>query len=317
MRSHVVLVTAFLVLSLAICGLNVAAEELTNDSRTTAVAVRITFMSRVMITRHGREFPTQDPATGLSDVFVFSGGEVRRNGTFEVKWSPGLAIKSVEWLEVLSAEDQEAMQEVASCSCVLSPSDSLETRLNSAYDGIEICLEPGTYTVASWLALDNVTIRGIHHDKGVVHIVAPPYTTVIASLTEGSLRIENISFGEGIELMPRGNSRATIVDSELWILTAAQLGSVEVEGSVIGIISADDGATVTVRNSELGMDNSQFPMAIYARGDALVIIEDSTIQGKDLGVLVGGNAIVRLLRTEFIDCREDTREGDSGVIEIN
>ena len=97
MRYRALLVALLLVLSVAICGLS-AEEELTNDSRKTAVAVRITFMTRVMITGHGREFSIQEPASGLSDVFVFSGGEVRRNGTFEVKWSPGLAIKSVEWL---------------------------------------------------------------------------------------------------------------------------------------------------------------------------------------------------------------------------
>ena len=100
MRYRSLLVAAFLVLSLAICGSSVETEELTNDSRTTAVAVRITFMTRVMIWGHGREFSSQEPASGLADVFVFSGGEVRRNRTFEVEWSPGSrSIKSVEWLK--------------------------------------------------------------------------------------------------------------------------------------------------------------------------------------------------------------------------
>ena len=99
MRSHGLLVAAFLVLSLVVCGLSAKAEELTNDSGKTAVAVRITFASRVVIRGHGREFPTQDPATGRSDVFVFSGGEVRRNRSFEVEWSPdSRRIKSIEWL---------------------------------------------------------------------------------------------------------------------------------------------------------------------------------------------------------------------------
>jgi hypothetical protein len=90
----------FLLLSLAICGLSVAAEELTNDSGRTAVAVRITFRSSVRITGHGREFDTVEPSSGRSDVFVFSGGEVRRNRTFEVEWSPdSREIRSVEWLQ--------------------------------------------------------------------------------------------------------------------------------------------------------------------------------------------------------------------------
>ena len=99
MRNRALLVAAILVLSVAICGLSTAAEELINDSRKTAVAVRITFMTKVFITGHGREFDTVEPSSGLSDVFVFSGGEVRRNGTFEVEWAPGMAIKSVEWLQ--------------------------------------------------------------------------------------------------------------------------------------------------------------------------------------------------------------------------
>ena len=97
MRYRALLVAVFLVLAVAICGLS-AEEELTNDSRKTAVAVRITFRSSVRITGHGREFDTVEPSSGLSDVFVFSDGEVRRNGTFEVEWTPGMAIKSVEWL---------------------------------------------------------------------------------------------------------------------------------------------------------------------------------------------------------------------------
>ncbi|MCK5828661.1 DUF1565 domain-containing protein [Candidatus Bipolaricaulota bacterium] len=111
MRYRALLVAVFLVLSAAICGLSTE-EELTNDSGKTAVAVRITFSTRVMITSHGREFSVQEPASGLSDVFVFSDGEVRRNGTFEVKWSPGLAIKSVEWLTQTSVQAEESTCEI-------------------------------------------------------------------------------------------------------------------------------------------------------------------------------------------------------------
>ena len=110
MRVHVLRVVVALVLSLAIFTSIATAEELVNISRKTAVAVRITFSTRVMIMRHGREFSTQEPASGLSDVFVFSDGEVRRNDKFEVKWAPGMAIESVEWLEVY--EEEQEMEEV-------------------------------------------------------------------------------------------------------------------------------------------------------------------------------------------------------------
>ena len=107
MRYRALLVAVFLMLTLVVCGLIATAEELVNDTRKTAVAVRITFRTRVFITSHGREFDTVEPASGLSDVFVFSGGEVRRNGIFEVEWAPGLAIKSVEWLD----EEEQAETE--------------------------------------------------------------------------------------------------------------------------------------------------------------------------------------------------------------
>jgi hypothetical protein len=111
---------------------------------------------------------------------VFSGGEVRRNRSFEVEWSPdSRRIKSIEWLEVYGAEEQEAMQEIADCSCVLSPSDSLENRLSNAYDGIVICLEPGSYTFGTAgnqiLMQDDITIRGVYQELGEAQIILPEY----------------------------------------------------------------------------------------------------------------------------------------------
>ena len=196
MKSRASLIAIFLVLSLAICGSIATAEELTNDSRKTAVAVRITFSTRVMIMGHGREFSTQEPASGLSDVFVFSGGEVRRNGTFEVDWSPHMPIKSVEWLEVLSAEDQEAMEARSSCSRILSPGDSIQSLLSNAYDGLTICLEPGTYEIAGFAGINSdVTIIGLGESPAECQITCPDYKNLwLSPYQDGVLRLENVSF---------------------------------------------------------------------------------------------------------------------------
>ena len=72
MRYRALPVIAFLVLTLLACGLSAGAEELTNDSRKTAVAVRITFRSRVRITGHGREFDTVEPSSGVGNVWFLS-----------------------------------------------------------------------------------------------------------------------------------------------------------------------------------------------------------------------------------------------------
>jgi len=176
MRNRALLVAAILVLSLAICGVSAAAEELVNDTRKTAVAVRITFIGRVFITGHGREFDTVGPASGLSDVFVFSGGEVRRNGTFEVEWAPGLAIKSVEWLEVYDLEELQAEQDPVGVEIFL---------------GFESSPEIGTWpSNPGWLFM-----------LGTYFLSRPaegiPHVGLIGELSHDSLCIETEAVGDG------------------------------------------------------------------------------------------------------------------------
>jgi len=318
-RSHGLLVAAFLVLSIVVCGLSAEAEELINDSGKTAVAVRITFTTKVRIHRHGREFPTQDPTTGRSDVFVFSGGEVRRNRSFKVKWSPdSRRIKSIEWLEVYGAEEQKAMQEIADCSCVLSPSNSLEKRLSNAYDGIVICLEPGVYTLTQYiLSLPyDVTIRGIHQDMGVAQIVAPKYETVILAVRDSRLRMESVAFGDGlIEILAQGAAIVTIASCDIQYLTLTGTAQASVEDSSLSAVFAGDGSTATFTNCAIEIDG-ELSVGIDAARDAEVIVVDSIIKNKQLGIIARGSSIVRLIRCEFVDCETNIRETASGRVEI-
>ena len=323
MRNRALLVAAILVLSLAICGLSSAAEELVNDSRKTAVAVRITFRSSVRITGHGREFDTVEPSSGLSDVFVFSGGELRRNRTFEVRWSPASrAIKSVEWLEVLSAEQQQEMEEIRGCSCILSPADSLQSRLNNAYDGIEICLEPGSYMLSGYiisLAYD-ITIRGIHQaGGGVAQITAQKYDDIVLAFHENTLRLENLSFGAGIvELMSRGTSTLTIESCDLPSLIVNVRGTAvaSIVDTSLGVVLAVEGAEVTLTNCTIGAAETSLYAGILAGEDALVSVFDSIIQNNNIGVSAGDNSVVRLIRSEIVNCDTDIQERDSGRVEI-
>jgi len=93
------------------------AEELKNDSRITAVAVRVTFSSRVRITDFGSEFSDVEPSSGMSDVYTFTGGQLRRNQTFEIEWAPStIRIESVEWLDTAPApSDGSGEDAIASC----------------------------------------------------------------------------------------------------------------------------------------------------------------------------------------------------------
>ena len=324
MRYRALLVAVFLVLSVAICGLS-AEEELTNDSRKTAVAVRITFTSRVMITRHGREFSNQEPASGLSDVFVFSGGEVRRNGTFEVKWAPGMAIKSVEWLEALSAEDQQKMEEdqqemeeVADCSCILSPGDSLASRLLNTYgEGLVICMEPGEYVVSEQVLIvfEDATIRGIHSNSGEVKITGPEWLEPVLSVfSSAKLIIENISW-ESSQIMTIGSAVLDIQMSSIGKLVLSATSSANVMQSSLRQVIAKDGTTSTF--IECVIEGEGSGTGITASGYAVISVIDSTIRNATVGISASDNAIVRLTRGEFVDCDTDTKESDSGVIEIH
>lgn len=195
-RCNFALAGAVLTLALLAIGCSGSAEELTNDSRYTAIAVRITFMGNVRITDYGDEFDTVDPSSGSSNVFVFFGGEVRRRKSFEVEWSPSLRIKSVEWLEVYGEDQQKEMELVRTCTRVLSPGDDLQRCIEQAYDGMEICLEPGAYQLEHYVRIGaDMRIRGLGDSPGAIQVTCPDYSYVhITSNGHAEVYIENLSF---------------------------------------------------------------------------------------------------------------------------
>lgn len=311
MRSHGLLVVGFLVLSLVVCKLSAEAEELINDSRKTAVAVRITFASRVMIRGHGREFSTQDPATGRSDVFVFSGGEVRRNRSFEVEWSPdSRQIKSIEWLEVYGVEEQQNMEARSSCSCILSPSDSLGRRLDNAYEGLEICLEPGIYELEYYVNIEtNVIVRGLGDTPSDVLITCPEYSYLhIYASESGNLLMENLAFA-----VPKYSKMSVgATDTSQVALRAIHVkqgsrfnvavvgqASLTIENSFLTYATAGEGGRLLVKSTAFhgrALDDISNP-AVSGHQEGRIEMLDCEISGYMYGLLLKGNS-----KLEMINC---------------
>ena len=303
MRSHGLLIVAFLVLSLVVCGLSAEAEELTNDSRKTAVAVRITFVRKVMIRGHGREFPTQDPATGRSDVFVFSGGEVRRNRSFEIEWSPGsIKIKSIEWLEVYGVEEQQNMEARSSCSCILSPSDSLGSRLNNAYEGLEICLEPGVYELEYYVNIEtNVIVRGLGDTPSDVLITCPEYSYLyIYAIESGNLLMENLAFAVpkyskmsvGAADTAQAALRAIHVEQgSKFEARVARQGTLRVENAILTQATAVQEGRLVVESTVFRgpAHEDKLPTAVWASDEAQVTLLGCEISGYSWGCFLQGS----------------------------
>ena len=73
-------------------------ETFVNKTGKSAYGITLTFSRNVTITRHDDVFPDQEPASGRSDRFTFSGGEVQNYGRFSVSWIPSTAeVVSYQW----------------------------------------------------------------------------------------------------------------------------------------------------------------------------------------------------------------------------
>ena len=95
-------------LAMSIIGV-AATETFVNKTGHDVYGITVTFSTRVKITRHGYVFPDQDPSSGRSEQFTFSGGKLHNYQRFTIGWIPGTAqVVSYEWLE----EEPTASSEV-------------------------------------------------------------------------------------------------------------------------------------------------------------------------------------------------------------
>ncbi len=113
-------------LAMSIIGV-AATETFVNKTGHDVYGITVTFSTRVKITRHGYVFPDQDPSSGRSDQFTFSGGKLHNYQRFTIGWIPGTAqVVSYEWLEeepTAPSEVEEAAppQETSSSSAPSLP----------------------------------------------------------------------------------------------------------------------------------------------------------------------------------------------------
>ncbi len=121
-------VGALLVGLLAMSIIGVAATEtFVNKTGHDVYGIRVTFSTKVTIIRHDYVFPDQDPASGRSVEFTFSGGKLHKFKRFTIVWIPGTAeVVDYEWLEeepTASSEVEETAppQETSSSSAPSLP----------------------------------------------------------------------------------------------------------------------------------------------------------------------------------------------------
>ena len=104
-----------------------ATETFVNKTGHDVYGIRVTFSTKVTIIRHDYVFPDQDPASGRSVEFTFSGGKLHKFKRFTIVWIPGTAeVVDYEWLEeepTASSEVEETAppQETSSSSAPSLP----------------------------------------------------------------------------------------------------------------------------------------------------------------------------------------------------
>jgi hypothetical protein len=148
-------ICAFLLVACMICpifGIAVLGESIENDSRHTAVALRVKFSMDVRISSHGNAFRSQEPSSGRAREFWFSDGSIRRGRLFQIEWSPSTArIVEYEWLREYEAQSIKTIADALELLPELDPFDTIPsyTLILSAINTIEHTLglpSPVEYT---------------------------------------------------------------------------------------------------------------------------------------------------------------------------
>ncbi len=254
-----------------------------NETGSAAFGVRIAFNKPVRVADHEKGvFPFVTPADRSQD-FVFSGGLLHNHGEFYVSWQPSTArVRSHKWYT-----DQEGTEigSRSSCTYPMHPDASdLASRLEASYDGLVLCLEPGTYILTRpTTASNDVTIVGQGASPSDVVITKSEYSSCsLAALEDASLRLENLTL------------------SGEWSLTAAQqarciLLNVHTAGTAI---QTSDRASLIVQSSRLAAGNHA---AIQASGTGEVQISDTLFVGTGTGCSVLGKVHLTVSNCTFAD----------------
>ena len=288
---------------LCVCCAVVFGEELKNDSRITAVAVRITFSSRVRITDYGREFSGVEPSSGMSDVFVFTGGNLRRNQTFEIEWAPSfITVESVEWLSEYT--DDSSDQPEQSCTNLLRATwgSIYDLLLERQYDGMVICLEPGRYEVLA------STVR-VDHDIVILGTGANSAETIIAGggfsgsnfMVWGSatLRFENLTLADGVALQTLERATCEVANAQIDSAFAGDESTMSISGCQIGgDLYVNGSATLLVESCQFVGDGRY---AVSLHESASATISNTVFANREFGISVRDNVNLTVLSCRFED----------------
>ncbi|MFC2081920.1 hypothetical protein ACFLSF_02305 [Candidatus Bipolaricaulota bacterium] len=299
---------------IAVCcvSLSALAEELRNDSGQTAYAVEITFSKSVRIDYFGREFRTQEPRAGRSRVFTFTDGSVRSRGTFTIEWVPSSArITSIEWLATFGQQEEED-ESRSICDCILAPGEDLSRRLERSYDGLVVCLEPGTYEISGLDLENDLTILGLG-DVSTDVVMTPTGEwgwAYLAPVGDAEVRFENLSLEGRMWIQPEGEATAYLIgvstspgDDSVWqSLGVVDNSRMYIEGSVIfGHVHVSEGASLEVNTSRFGGD---YYAGVVATDSGEVSLKDVEIAGRTVGCQVSDDVLL-----DMVDCRVEGSVG--------
>lgn len=274
-------------------------EVFRNETGRDALGIRVTFGRPVRIADHNEAFFPFVSPDGRSKEFVFSGGRLRDQEEFYVSWRPSTAgVRGHKWY---TDEEGSEIGSQSSCAYRMHPDASdLAARLARSYDGLVLCLGPGTYVLSRGAATSNdVIIVGQGTSPSDVVIAVPTNGAgSVTILDDASLRLENVTL------------------SGEWSLTATQcarciLLNVHTEGPSIQI---SDEASLIVQSSRLTAGDHA---AIQAGGTGEVQISATLFTGTGTGCSVLSSARLTVSDCVFADSlgASISLEGPSATID--
>ncbi|MFC2077485.1 hypothetical protein ACFLTM_01575 [Candidatus Bipolaricaulota bacterium] len=258
-------------------------EVFRNETRRDALGIRVTFSKLVRIADYNEAFFPFVSPDGRSKEFVFSGGRLLDQEEFYVSWQPTTAgVRSHKWY---TDEEGSEIGSRSSCAYRMHPDASdLALRLQASYDGLVLCLEPGTYRLTQDVStMNSITLRGRGDSPSDVTLIAPEGKSRALQIHEDAwLRLENL----------------TLAGS--WSLTAAQ----EAQYILLGVhteavsIQVTQSASLIAQSSRLTAGDHA---AIQASGTGEVRISETLFAGTGTGCSVLENVHLTVSDCVFAD----------------
>jgi len=301
-----------LVLSLAGVVAQGATASYRNRTGRTVYGLRVLFRSSVEITEYDNAFSTVEP-TGRRKEFIFSGGSLEYLSAFSFSWTPESGeIRRHEWLTAPPVEVDPA------CSVTYGPSYfDMQRVYEGIWDGIMICLEPGTYDLAAggyyreWAHASGpaVTIRGLGESPEDVVLRGAQYAQIFSS-GEMVLTLENLTLDEYAIVTVSGSAHATLRNVTMRSVRVLERGTLEIIDSTIlrppGFatgLSLGGSTTTTIVGTT-------FEVKLAASGNAMVTLTECSFVGPWTGITVQQTADLAFYNCSMDSAGTGIRLGD-------